>query len=226
MALRRFVEVGQTVTGWPQLASEVTLGAATVAAAVRRLGLKGELPSGRVRFDVEELLDDIAPLELPRRRGRLRPARARRATARERRSDHPHRRRGAAGALGREHPAMAIRGRRRGDPLLPDARTHTKMDVAHRAGYLGLGAALFNARVAAASVAKLGALRLFPSGTRSNHVATLELGTRPTSSSHRCSARSRRARRTAARARPRTSSPRSWPASRAASSARARACAW
>ena len=41
--------------GWPQLGSEITLGAATVAAAVRRIGLAGELPSGRVRFDVEEI---------------------------------------------------------------------------------------------------------------------------------------------------------------------------
>jgi len=49
------LEVGQTITGWPQLGSEITLGAATVAAAVRRIGLGGELPSGRVRFDVEEI---------------------------------------------------------------------------------------------------------------------------------------------------------------------------
>jgi len=39
------LEVGQTITGWPQLGSEITLGAATVAAAVRRIGLGGELPS-------------------------------------------------------------------------------------------------------------------------------------------------------------------------------------
>ena len=32
-------ELGTTVTGWPQLASEVTLGAVTAAAAVRRFGL-------------------------------------------------------------------------------------------------------------------------------------------------------------------------------------------
>ena len=36
-------ELGSTVTGWPQLASEVTLGAVTVAAAVRRFGLGGDL---------------------------------------------------------------------------------------------------------------------------------------------------------------------------------------
>ncbi len=47
------IEVGETITGWPQLGSEVTLGAATAAAAVRRIGLTGDLPSGRVRFDVD-----------------------------------------------------------------------------------------------------------------------------------------------------------------------------
>src|SRR6185312_10765787 len=31
------LEVGETITGWPQLGSEVTLGAATAAAAVRRI---------------------------------------------------------------------------------------------------------------------------------------------------------------------------------------------
>ena len=56
------LELGQTITGWPQLASEVTLGAATVAAAVRRFGLGGELPSGRVRIDLEEVLAELAPV--------------------------------------------------------------------------------------------------------------------------------------------------------------------
>src|ERR1019366_1665513 len=58
-------ELGQTVTGWPQLASEVTLGAVTTAAAVRRFGLEGDLPSGRIRFDVEEILSGLSPVEVP-----------------------------------------------------------------------------------------------------------------------------------------------------------------
>jgi molybdopterin/thiamine biosynthesis adenylyltransferase len=56
-------ELGQTVTGWPQLASEVTLGAVTAAAAVRRFGLSGDLPSGRVRFDVEQILNGLSPVD-------------------------------------------------------------------------------------------------------------------------------------------------------------------
>jgi hypothetical protein len=31
---------------------------------VRRIGLGGELPSGRVRFDVEEILEALGPVEV------------------------------------------------------------------------------------------------------------------------------------------------------------------
>jgi nitroreductase len=59
--------------------------------------------------------------------------------------------------------------------LVPE-RT-TTMDVQHRGSYVAIGAALFNARVAAASLKSLGPIRLFPEGQPSNHVATLEVGT-------------------------------------------------
>ena len=58
-------ELGFTITGWPQLASEVTLGAVTIATAVRRFALGGHLPSGRIRFDVEEILSGLKPVEIP-----------------------------------------------------------------------------------------------------------------------------------------------------------------
>ncbi|MGK8555337.1 Rv1355c family protein [Nocardia gipuzkoensis] len=54
------VEVGETVTSWPQLGADVTLGAASVVAAVRRIGLGMKLDSGRVRVDVERHLDELA----------------------------------------------------------------------------------------------------------------------------------------------------------------------
>ncbi|WP_280245010.1 Rv1355c family protein [Nocardia abscessus] len=54
------VEVGETVTSWPQLAGDVALGAAGVVAAVRRIGLGTKLDSGRVRVDVERHLDELA----------------------------------------------------------------------------------------------------------------------------------------------------------------------
>jgi hypothetical protein len=54
------VEIGETLTTWPQLGSDVALGAATIAAAVRRLGRGENLPSGRVRIDLEANLDRIS----------------------------------------------------------------------------------------------------------------------------------------------------------------------
>ncbi len=55
--------------------------------------------------------------------------------------------------------------------LVPE-RT-TTMDVRHRGSYVAIGAALFNARVAAASLKNLGERQLFPEGSPSHHVATL-----------------------------------------------------
>jgi hypothetical protein len=55
-------------------------------------------------------------------------------------------------------------------------RSTSSMDVHLRGSYVAVGAALFNARVAAASIMKLGSVELFPSGANSDHVATLHLG--------------------------------------------------
>lgn len=54
------LEVGHTVVTWPQLAGDVTLGAGPVAEAVRRIGLCEPLSSGRVRMDAGAALDQIA----------------------------------------------------------------------------------------------------------------------------------------------------------------------
>jgi len=171
------LEVGQTITGWPQLGSEITLGAATVAAAVRRIGLGGELPSGRVRFDVEEILESLGPVEVNLE------AEADLFTPPP--QDPP---------LESDDPIEMIVDAARRAPsggnvqpwrfeasddeirffMIPE-RTST-MDVAYRATYVGIGAALFNARVQAASLKKLGPVKLFPQGRPSHHVASLQLG--------------------------------------------------
>ncbi len=165
------------VTGWPQLGSEVTLGAATVATAVRRIGMAGELPSGRVRFDLEDGMSEIAAVKLD-------------TDAEDdsvvQRPDEPLRE--------GDDPVNIIVDAARWAPsggniqpwrfeadseeiriyLVPD-RT-TTMDVRHRGAYVSIGAALFNARVAAASLKKLGPVRLFPEGAPSHLVATIEIG--------------------------------------------------
>ena len=171
------LEVGTSLTGWPQLGSEITLGAATVATAVRRLGTGAPLASGRVRVDLEEILDGLRPVNV--RDERLEGL----ATAPP---DDP--------ALVSDDPVdLVVDAARRapsggnvqpwrfeasGDEirfyLLPEKTS--KMDVAHRGSYLGIGAALFNARVAMASLQRVGTVQLFPSGRISDHVATITLG--------------------------------------------------
>jgi hypothetical protein len=53
------LEVSKTLTTWPQLAGEVQLGATIVADAIRRIGIGEPLASGRVRIDVGAALDEI-----------------------------------------------------------------------------------------------------------------------------------------------------------------------
>ncbi len=175
------LEVGESVTGWPQLGSEVTLGAATAAAAVRRLGQNGELPSGRVRFDMEEVLSGIGVVETDAHADadfECEPPEAR--------ADLPL----PAGADPVEIIVDAARWAPSGGNIQPwrfeaDAseirmylvpERSTTMDVRHRGSYVAIGAALFNARVAAASLKNLGDYRLFPEGSPSHHVATLYMG--------------------------------------------------
>jgi nitroreductase len=171
-------ELGFTITGWPQLASEVTLGAVTVATAIRRFALGGDLPSGRVRVDIEEVLSGLMPVEIP--------------PVIEEELDVP----APEDPLTQStDPIEVIVDAARRAPsggnvqpwrfeaddeeirfyVVPE-HSGTAMDVARRGSYVGIGAAIFNARVAAASLRKLGTVKLFPSGYQSDHVATVRLG--------------------------------------------------
>jgi hypothetical protein len=200
------LEVGETVTGWPQLGSEVTLGAATAAAAVRRFGQDEDLPSGRVRFDVEEVLSNIHPVTIhsevedDRDLGALDLDAGNGSSAVNglgingtaaydsslSRPDLPL----PEGSDPIEIMADAARWAPSGGNIQPwrfEADAHeirmylvpdrtTTMDVRHRGSYVAIGAALFNARAAAASLKTLGECQLFPEGSPSHHVATLMMG--------------------------------------------------
>jgi nitroreductase len=168
---------GGTVTGWPQLGSEVTLGAATAAVAVRRIGLAGELPSGRVRFDIEAGLSDIAPVEVDTDAADDVPAERTDSLVPE--SADPV---DVIVDAARWAPSggniQPWRFEAEGDEIrmyLVPERT-TTMDMRHRGSYVAIGSALFNARVAAASLQSLGSVRLFPEGSPSHLVATLRVG--------------------------------------------------
>jgi molybdopterin/thiamine biosynthesis adenylyltransferase/nitroreductase len=153
------VEMDATLSTWPQLAGDVILGAAAVAEGVRRIGLGEPLPSGQTRIDIAELLgrpdhtDATAPA-IP-----LQPD-----------ADTDDDSAGPTAAL----PAIAAAANRapsggNAQPwslrLTPDAvslsmdlQRTSLMDVAHRGSAVALGAAAFNARVAAAAHGVLGPL--------------------------------------------------------------------
>ena len=148
------VEVGKTLSTWPQLSSEVALNASVIAEAVRRIGLNESLPSGRVRIDTAAMLDGldepaVAPPAPPS-------------------SDEPTEQVEPAGTS-EIVAAAAIRApsggnaqpwhieARGGSVSMRLAPEHsTTMDVGYRASAVAVGAATFNARVAAAAHGLIG----------------------------------------------------------------------
>jgi molybdopterin/thiamine biosynthesis adenylyltransferase len=62
-AAASIVEVGHILATWPQLAGDVTVGAAAMAEAVRRIGLGEPLSSGRVHLNVSAALDRLSEPE-------------------------------------------------------------------------------------------------------------------------------------------------------------------
>jgi molybdopterin/thiamine biosynthesis adenylyltransferase/nitroreductase len=171
-------ELGETITGWPQLASEVTLGAVTAAAAVRRLGLEGELPSGRVRFDVEEILSGLKPVELDMEReaNLLTPLPEDPAPMGHDPIEHIVDAARRAPSGGNAQPWRFEADDEEIRFYLVPERSSSAMDVRHRGSFVAMGASLFNARVAAASLKSLGTIQLFPEGSPSHHIATMRLG--------------------------------------------------
>lgn len=58
-AAASLIEIDRSLSTWPQLASDVVLGASVLAEAVRRIGLGEELRSGRTRIDVRWALNRL-----------------------------------------------------------------------------------------------------------------------------------------------------------------------
>jgi len=171
------VELDRELSTWPQLAGDVVLGATAVAEAVRRIGLGEALRSGRARIDVGDRLDQLDE-----------PAMNANNSVPEQYSDPALP--GVSGIV----TAAAIRAPSGGNAqpwhieTTPDAVTirlapqHTSMmDVGFRASAVALGAALFNARVAAARQQMLGPVRLREGADDTALEATLDLraGTDP-----------------------------------------------
>ncbi|OCB45776.1 hypothetical protein A5721_15110 [Mycobacterium vulneris] len=145
------VEVGKTLSTWPQLAAEVVLGATVVANAVRRIGLGEPMPSGRVRVDVADALDRMRdplvtgsastpapppPSDIQAEPGGMADILTAAATR--------------APSGGNVQP-WHIEASDSGINLRLATKYTTAMDVGYRGSAVALGAAAFNARVAAAA---------------------------------------------------------------------------
>ncbi|QEN12307.1 Rv1355c family protein [Mycolicibacterium sp. ELW1] len=148
------VEVGRTLSTWPQVAGDIAVGAATVAEAVRRIGLGERLPSGRVRIDVSHSLDNV---EEPARRPE--PAPAVTACPVEQADNTPA---DAVAAAARCAPSGGnmqpwnIMSHNDSVTVELDPEYTSTMDVSYRGSAVAVGAATFNARVAAAALGMLG----------------------------------------------------------------------
>jgi molybdopterin/thiamine biosynthesis adenylyltransferase len=170
--LASVVEVDQTLSTWPQLSSEVVLGATAIAESVRRIGLGKDLRSGRTRIDVGSALDR---LDEPQMAIKAPPPPA----------EYPDPALpGVTGVIA----AAAIRAPSASNAQPwnvetgPDTITirlvpeHTStLDVGFRGSAVALGAALFNAKVAAAAQQVLGPVTLMNDVGDSPLEATLHL---------------------------------------------------
>ncbi|WP_267615795.1 Rv1355c family protein [Gordonia bronchialis] len=152
------LELGRTVSAWPQLGGDVLLGGATVAAAVRRLVQGRPLPSGRVRFDRDRWLDGIDdPLARPAPADTPIAADASAEPGTDSLNDAEVMMRACARApsAGNQKPWTL----RLEDDMVVVALDPTRsstLDIDHRASAVAVGAAVYNVEVAAQTLGRLG----------------------------------------------------------------------
>ncbi|QDQ98290.1 Rv1355c family protein [Tomitella fengzijianii] len=157
------LEVGHTIGTWPQLAGDVAAGGAAVAAAVRRIGIGRPLPSGRVRIDIDEALDGIA-LPGPRLDGPEPPGVREAPSGGGAEADAEVQADPAAAVAfaaarapsGGNAQPWTIELHGDGLTLRLDPAASVTMDLHRRGSAVALGAALHNARAAAAAHGILG----------------------------------------------------------------------
>lgn len=168
------VEVGTSLTTWPQLAGEVALGATAVTEAVRRIGLGESLPSGRVRIDAAAMLDGVTdPLATPT--ADENPDEAAADTEADSVAEKVATAAARAPSGGNSQP-WHIDTRPDAVHLWVAPEATSAMDVAYRGSAVALGAAVFNARVAAAAHHRAGEVTLERGDERTPLRAVVRLG--------------------------------------------------
>jgi molybdopterin/thiamine biosynthesis adenylyltransferase len=173
-AAASLIEIDRSLSTWPQLASDVVLGASVLAEAVRRLGLGEELRSGRARIDVRWALNQLDEPDIAG--DEHRPVTA----EHQEKPDLP----GVAGVIA----AAALRAPSGGNVqpwrivaaptgiAISVAPEHTSaMDVGFRASAVALGAAVLNAKIAASAHHVLGPVSFTDDEDRSPLRAAMRL---------------------------------------------------
>jgi molybdopterin/thiamine biosynthesis adenylyltransferase len=151
------IEIDRSLSTWPQLASDVMLGASVLAEAVRRIGLGEELRSGRVRIDIGRALSQIDEPEMAQ--DRFAPRERHEAPA-------PPGTPGIVAAAAIRAPSggnvqpWCVRTGPADITIEIDVQHNSTMDVGFRGSAVALGAAVMNARIAAAAHHALGPVTL------------------------------------------------------------------
>jgi len=146
------VEVGETLNSWPQLGGDVVLGAASVATAVRRIGLGRPLRSGRTRLDIEQALDALADPDLDLDEPAADTETETAPTAPLDRILECAQRAPSGGNI----QPWSLHATDQEIRITLDPQYTTAMDTGYRGSAVAVGAALYNARVAAAAHDRLG----------------------------------------------------------------------
>lgn len=173
------LEFGQTLRGLSQLGSDVVLGGATTAIAVRRLGIGLPLPSGRVFIDVNKILADIQPPPVAP------PDDSEASNMRERQLMYKMVEAAAmAPSVGNMQPWRFVA--RGGELYLHQdvERSGGPDDVAGReSAYIAIGAALENISIASTGAGREAEIELFPDSATPDTVAKIRFVPRTTAHS-------------------------------------------
>ncbi|MBV9516353.1 MAG: Rv1355c family protein, partial [Mycobacteriaceae bacterium] len=175
-AAASLLEIGHTLSTWPQLAGDVAVGAGAIAEAIRRIGLGEDLRSGRARVDTAAALrnlEDPPSQPVSHRQWQLdqEPARTESNSTAEAIAAAAIR----APSGGNAQPWHVEFSDESVSVRLADEYTST-MDFGLRASAVAVGAAVFNARVAAAAHGALGAVTMTDRANGSPLCARIRLG--------------------------------------------------
>ncbi|MFD6517641.1 Rv1355c family protein [Rhodococcus sp. NPDC060176] len=180
------LDVGTALSTWPQLGGDVLLGGASVAAAVRRFGLGELLPSGRVRIDIGDHLDQLREPHLPQDLTGAAAGQTARTGAPDVRSLYDAYTATDAVAFaatrapsGGNAQPWIIDVDTTGLTLRIDETRSSTVDIEHRGSFVALGAALHNARIAAAHRNILGTTEISGDGTATIARIAFTTGTDP-----------------------------------------------